>query len=83
MKSTIKHLVKEILSAIIVLISGIILGLTIPVTLSALIALLTDFSFIQCTSSILFWVFSILGTVGGYSYINHIMKDATQNGVTI
>jgi hypothetical protein len=79
MKSTIKHLITEMLLAITVLVSGIILGLTIPVTLSALISILTDFTFIQCTSSVGFWVFTILAIVGAFSYINHVMKDATQD----
>ncbi len=74
MKTQIKNLIKEVLLAVIVLISGVILGFTIPTTISFIIAILTEFTFIECTSSVIFWVFSLIGTAGGYCYINHVNK---------
>ena len=68
-----KHLITKVSEAILILISGVILGLILPLFFSLIISILTSFKFIEVTSSVPFWVFSIIGIVSAYVYINSII----------
>jgi hypothetical protein len=73
-----KHLIRKVSEAILILISGVILGLILPLFFSLIISILTSFKLIEVTSSVPFWVFSVIGIGLAYVYINSLIgsKDS-------
>jgi ABC-type polysaccharide transport system permease subunit len=65
----------KVLYTLNILLAVLVLGFFIPTVLSVFISVFTEVTFSQCVQSVIYWVFSIIGTVAAMSYINDLVTD--------
>jgi hypothetical protein len=70
-----KNLVNKILHTMVILFSIVCLGIFIPLIISILISILTPATFVDCTTSVPFWIVSIIGWFGASAYINDLITE--------
>lgn len=70
-----KNLFEKIGVAFIAVISIIVLGLLVPMLVSTFIVVTTRFTLEMCTTSVLFWIFTIFGWLIASIYVNDSIKD--------
>jgi hypothetical protein len=70
-----KTLISKTFNAIVIIICTFILGISIPMIVSVLLSLLTPATFADCTNSVPFWLFTVIGTIISAIYINHVLKE--------
>lgn len=70
-----KNLVNRILHAIVILSSILCLGIFIPIIVSVFISILTPATFIDCTTSVPFWIVTIIGWFVATAYVNDIVTE--------
>jgi hypothetical protein len=70
-----KKLINQVLSTLVILTSIIVLGVFIPLIISILISILTPATFVDCTTSIPFWIVTIIGWFGASAYINDLITE--------
>lgn len=65
-----KNLFEKVGIAFIALISIIALGLLVPMLVSTFVVLTTSSTLEQCVTSVLFWIFTIIGWIISGIYVN-------------
>lgn len=66
-----ERLITKVGEAVVILLSVLLLGAFVPFTIALFVYASTEATFAECTShSIVFWLFTIIGWIGAYSYIN-------------
>lgn len=70
-----KHLINKVFYAILILLSITILGISVPIMVSLLLTLLTPASFEQCTTSVPFWLITIIGWFISAFYVNDLITE--------
>jgi hypothetical protein len=70
-----KTLISKTFNAIVIIICTFILGISVPMIVSILLLLLTPITFADCTNSVPFWLFTVIGTIISASYIDHVLKE--------
>ena len=70
-----KKLINQVFYALICLTSIFILGIFIPVMISLFATLSTPATFVDCTTSVPFWIFTIIGWFVSAIYVNDILTE--------
>ncbi len=70
-----KNLIKTVFNSLLILISISILGISIPLIVSFFISILTPATFLECSVSVPFWLFTVIGWVISTVYVNEIITD--------
>jgi ABC-type polysaccharide transport system permease subunit len=70
-----KTLISKTFNAIVIIICTLMLGISVPMIVSILLSLLTPATFVDCTNSVPFWLFTIIGTIISGVYVNNILED--------
>jgi hypothetical protein len=70
-----KTLISKTFNAIVIIICTFILGISVPMIVSILLLLLTPATFADCTNSVPFWLFTVIGTIISGVYVNNILED--------
>jgi len=70
-----KKLIDQVLSTLVILTSIIVLGIFIPLIVSVFISILTPATFVDCTTSVPFWLVTIIGWFGASAYINDLITE--------
>ena len=70
-----KNLITKLLHTLIILTSIIVLGIFIPLTVSVFISILTPATFTDCTTSIPFWLVTIICWAISAVYVNDVITN--------
>ena len=70
-----KNLLNKTAIAILILLCIIVLGLVVPITLTIVLKIITPISWIDCTTSVPFWICTVIGWLVSAIYINEVIKD--------
>ena len=70
-----KNLINKVFNTLLILLSISILGIFIPLIVSLFISILTPATFLECTTTIPFWLFTIFGWIIFTVYVNEIITD--------
>jgi hypothetical protein len=70
-----KNLIKTVFNSLLILISISILGISIPLIVSLFISILTPATFLDCSVSVPFWLFTVIGWIISTVYVNEIITD--------
>jgi hypothetical protein len=70
-----KNLIKTVFNSLLILISISILGISIPLIVSLFISILTPATFLDCSVSVPFWLFTVIGWITSAVYVNDIITD--------
>lgn len=70
-----KNLINKVFNTILILLSITILGIFIPLIVSFFISILTPATFADCTISIPFWLFTIIGWIISAAYVNDVITE--------
>jgi hypothetical protein len=70
-----KNLVNRILHTMVILSSIVCLGIFIPLIVSVFIIILTPATFVDCTTSVPFWIVTIIGWFAASAYVNDVVTE--------
>tara|TARA_R110000868_G_scaffold138340_1_gene352420 strand:+ start:586 stop:804 length:219 start_codon:yes stop_codon:yes gene_type:complete len=70
-----KNLVNRILHTMVILSSIVCLGIFIPLMVSVFISIVTPATFIDCTTSVPFWIVTIIGWFAASAYVNDVVTE--------
>ena len=70
-----KKLINQVLSTLVILTSIIVLGIFIPLIISVFISILTPATFVDCTTSVPFWIVTIIGWFAASAYVNEVVTE--------
>ena len=68
-----KNLIKTVFNSLLILISISILGISIPLIVSLFISILTPATFLDCSVSVPFWLFTVIGWIVSAVYVNDVL----------
>jgi tryptophan-rich sensory protein len=70
-----KNLINKTFNTLLILLSISILGIFIPLIVSFFISILTPATFLDCSTTVPFWLFTVIGWIASAVYVNDIITD--------
>jgi len=75
-------LINKVTDALVILTAIFILGIFVPIAFSILLTIFSDTTFNECTMSVPFWIFTVIGVVISACYISHLIEERDNDSNT-